>query len=794
MALGVTVDFTANIARFSSQVDRLTGDLNRFQQRAETMSSRVSKAFGAIGVGLSIAGIGAFLKSGIDAADALSKLADKTGITVEALSGLDHATRLADTNIQSFADASNKLSINIAKNRDEFARLGISAKDPVEAFLQFADVFNSIKDSQDRAAFGAKVLGRAYADMAPLISQGSAALREQIRVGKEMSGITTEQAKAAADFNDQLTTMQERIASLSIRIGGPILEGFNQLADKIGAATQSGVTFNNVMRGIGDFAFQNVYDDVEHIGTISKEVNALNDDIVASRERLDKLKHRSVLFKPVFGADTAVIAANEKLNGLLLQRDQLLIHQSESRKKTGAGASLAAPSSAAVQKFIGAGGGSKSSAGRSHSAARTAVDQLQQSYQSMLASLEKEIALRDANGEAAKLEYEIINGNLRGLAPAQAENLLALAREKDALELQDKQWAALIESANEYYDLRKSNDDLIKYGGIQEGFNEALARTQDQLQAGNINADQAKAEFDKLGNAWNDEYIKPAMEGQDQLSEYAIQAARNMQTSFADFLFDPFKDGVGGMIENFATALRRMAADYISSQLFDLLKNGFSASGSSGSSGAVDTGVGILGAAASLYGGSSGAGYSGFSSASTAATSSYLDSSFTYGAKGRAFADGNVIPFAKGGDIVNRPVNFRMKGGKTGLMGEAGPEAIMPLLRTPSGKLGVSVHGEDGTIVIPISRGPDGKLGVSFKEAPAAQFAAGAAFDNSMPVPVKPWANTQARQADHAGMNNSAPNITVIVQGGNNAPDVRRAAGQGAREALALMGGAQRYG
>ncbi len=740
MALGVTVDFTANIARFSSQVDRMTGDLNRFQQRAETMSSRVSKAFGAIGIGVSIAGIGAFLKSGIDAADALSKLADKTGITVEALSGLDHATKLADTNIQSFADASNKLSINIAKNRDEFAKLGITAKDPVEAFLQFADVFNSIKDSQDRAAFGAKVLGRAYADMAPLISQGSAALREQIRVGKEMSGITEEQAKAAADFNDQLTTMQERIASLSIRIAGPILQGFNQLADKIGAATQSGVTFNNVMRGIGDFAFQNVYDDVEHIGTISKEVNALNDDIVASRERLEKLKNRSALFKPVFGADTAVIAANEKLNGLLLKRDQLLIHQSESRKKPVA--SLAAPSSEAVQKFIGAGGGSKSSAGRSHSAARTAVDQLQQSYQSMLASLEKEIALRDANGETAKLEYEIINGNLKGLAPAQAANLLALAREKDALELQDKKWAALIESANEYYDLRKSNDDLIKYGGIQEGFNEALARTQDQLQAGNINADQAKAEFDKLGKAWNDEYIKPAMEGQDQLSQYAIQAARNMQTSFADFLFDPFKDGVGGMIENFATALRRMAADYISSQLFDLLKNGFSSSGSSGSSSAVDAGVGILGAAASLYGGSSGAGYSGFSSASTAATSSYLDSSFTFAAKGIAVDAGQIVPFAKGGEVVQKPTNFVLPGGKMGLMGEAGPEAIMPLSRTSSGQLGVTVQKPDNIKSVPDNR----------------------------------------------------PNVTVIVQGNNNAPDVRRAAGQGAREALSLMAMSQRYG
>lgn len=51
-------------------------------------------------------------------------------------------------------------------------------------------------------------------------------------------------------------------------------------------------------------------------------------------------------------------------------------------------------------------------------------------------------------------------------------------------------------------------------------------------------------------------------------------------------------------------------------------------------------------------------------------------------------AIGKVTPFADGG-VVNSPVLFPMRGGATGLMGEAGPEAIMPLARGPDGKLGV---------------------------------------------------------------------------------------------------------
>ncbi len=57
-------------------------------------------------------------------------------------------------------------------------------------------------------------------------------------------------------------------------------------------------------------------------------------------------------------------------------------------------------------------------------------------------------------------------------------------------------------------------------------------------------------------------------------------------------------------------------------------------------------------------------------------------------AKGAAFDSGKVRAFANGG-IVNGPTLFPMQGA-TGLMGEAGPEAILPLQRTADGRLGVA--------------------------------------------------------------------------------------------------------
>ena len=64
--------------------------------------------------------------------------------------------------------------------------------------------------------------------------------------------------------------------------------------------------------------------------------------------------------------------------------------------------------------------------------------------------------------------------------------------------------------------------------------------------------------------------------------------------------------------------------------------------------------------------------------------------------KGGAFVQGRVTPFARGG-IVSGPVNFPMRGG-VGLMGEAGPEAIMPLARGPDGRLGVRSAGQSGAV------------------------------------------------------------------------------------------------
>lgn len=60
--------------------------------------------------------------------------------------------------------------------------------------------------------------------------------------------------------------------------------------------------------------------------------------------------------------------------------------------------------------------------------------------------------------------------------------------------------------------------------------------------------------------------------------------------------------------------------------------------------------------------------------------------------RGGAFEGGRVVPFASGG-VVASPTYFPLAGGRTGLMGEAGAEAILPLARGADGRLGVAAGG-----------------------------------------------------------------------------------------------------
>lgn len=75
-----------------------------------------------------------------------------------------------------------------------------------------------------------------------------------------------------------------------------------------------------------------------------------------------------------------------------------------------------------------------------------------------------------------------------------------------------------------------------------------------------------------------------------------------------------------------------------------------------------------------------------------------LSGLFTSGyafAKGGVLHQGTPVPFAQGG-VIASPVSFPLAGGRMGIAGERGAEAILPLRRGPDGRLGVAAEGGGG--------------------------------------------------------------------------------------------------
>lgn len=85
-------------------------------------------------------------------------------------------------------------------------------------------------------------------------------------------------------------------------------------------------------------------------------------------------------------------------------------------------------------------------------------------------------------------------------------------------------------------------------------------------------------------------------------------------------------------------------------------------------------------------------------------------------ANGAAFCGGNVIPFARGG-VVSKPTLFPMARGM-GLMGEAGPEGVLPLKRGASGRLGVEASGMGAVVNVNVVNNSGAKVDV--QESPSA--------------------------------------------------------------------------
>jgi lambda family phage tail tape measure protein len=312
-------------------------------------------------------------------------------------------------------------------------------------------------------------------------------------------------------------------------------------------------------------------------------------------------------------------------------------------------------------------------------------DALKQTEDTLKDELDNQV-LRISMGER---EFEM-RSRINQILRQQSKELLDLARARDAdpanADLYDKQAAALEASVQR------------QVQAVRDGY-KAMSEAQANWSNGAIKA------FTDYADAAND------VAGQT----YGIfsDALHGLEDVFVDFFtkgkadWKGFFDGIAAEITRFVVRqqLSKLAQKFLPGLTGD--QGDSSASALSGAAGQLAaSATPLYGAAAALSASASAlaaaGGAQGISGgATTGGSGGWIDALFSlfssgggeqWYANGGAFSRGQEVQAFAYGGVVSSPTNFGMSGGRLGLMGEAGPEAILPLHRGPDGKLGVRME------------------------------------------------------------------------------------------------------
>lgn len=243
----------AKTGLFDRAMGRSGRQVRHFAASAESAGRRLA-AFGGILAGAAFGGGLAYaVKSQMDAIDTIGKLAERTGISTEALSAWGHAAELAGASgeslhkgLQFMTKSLGEAAMGIGEGQQAIAALGLSvegmvAAGPEESFRRIAERIRELPDPTAKAAVAMKLFGRGGIELLNLLSGNLAdAEAHARRLGITFSEVDYRQVAAA---NDAITDLKGALRGAVNRLAvemSPVIqalaEGLTEVGIKGGAA------------------------------------------------------------------------------------------------------------------------------------------------------------------------------------------------------------------------------------------------------------------------------------------------------------------------------------------------------------------------------------------------------------------------------------------------------------------------------------------------------------------------------------------------------------------------------
>jgi ribosomal protein L12E/L44/L45/RPP1/RPP2 len=637
---------------------KFTNDVGKAARSMDMLAKEAGKIGAALGASVTagVTALGYMVKASIDAADASSKLAQSVGVTTEELSALTYAADLSGVSQDDLAASLAKLARHAAEAAAGgksaaavYEAMGIAITDgngnlrsTTELLGDVAEKFASYENGAAKTALAQDLFGKSGAKLIPFLNSGRAGLEEMADEASKLGLIlTTESGVAAEKFNDSLTRL---------------------------AKVQTGFV-NNLTQAMLP-ALEFVSNDLNNAAL---RTNGFKDATV------DLVQLLSKLLVPLEAV--AVLAVNVGY-----------VFKQTGNEIGGMAAQIAALGRMDIRGFRAIGDMMKEDA----AAARKEVDQLSDYILNFSKRLNQSVSAPQAAYSNEGRNYqrlgERISAPLIKAANAASEATGKIKKSIGSIDPQsalqnlskapsDREFLNLVNDLGDGMQKLLTLDDadfVRRFGNIQDMIAKTptaqLERARQDMLAladayqqglfgivGSTEAVDAYAEIvrTRLGI----DVPKVVQQSFEEISEFAKQAERNIQDALGDTLKKTLSGDFKSIGQLWKNLLINMAAEAIAADIGRKLFPKGIGSGSFFSS--------IL--------------------------------SFLGFAKGGAFSGGQVMPFASGG-VISSPTMFPMRGGM-GLMGEAGPEAIMPLRRGPDGRLGVEGGGSTTNVTYNVAAG-----------------------------------------------------------------------------------------
>ncbi|WP_414486056.1 hypothetical protein [Stenotrophomonas maltophilia] len=584
----IVIDLLMKTGSFVTDTQRAEKSMKSMERTAAGVSKGIVAGFTAIGsvIGGAIAAFASVdaaitgLSNAINAADRIDELSARFSISTETLSGWGYAAKMTGSDLEGLVGIIPKFSKNIAdaskagSDADKtFRALGISVKDQAGNLRSFEDLlpevqnrFAGISNETTKTALAMQLFGKSGAEFLEFLSLGADGMRTMEERARSLGiVIDSDTAGAAAEFNDRLDDLRAATQGWFTQLASELLPTLTDLTTQLVDVAKEGGGVRDVAHGIAS-AFREIGKAAEIFGVVEDWLDRLRGGLVAVEKQGNAvIKLATGQYSGLFGSqgggwdafakDYMVGTAYADKGWAAMQGGGAIPDGARSgprgRSTRSTAEEVQAAKEQAEQRQKAAEWEAKLQSSWAESAKKKkaaatedekAAKKLQSSYKTANEQLERQIALFDNSSESARVNYEIQSGGLKGIDSAAQLALRSSASLLDMLGNIDEAESIMAESAQKFAD---AFDGMF---GIDD--------------------DSSSVVEDKF-NQW---------------TAYADQAARNMQDAFADFLFDPFSEGLGGMASNFAKTLQKMAAQVAASKIFELVgswANGYSGGGSS---------------------------------------------------------------------------------------------------------------------------------------------------------------------------------------------------------------------